>query len=121
LAASSTTAPKHWLLPLRIWWAAELRTNPSRSITSSTRSRVAGATRSGRFSTLDAVPSDTPACSATSRIVIRPTAAGRVIRAARAGLAGGFVASLRRGVNGFLPWVLTQDARPTLADAWSEE
>jgi hypothetical protein len=36
---------------------------------SSTRARVAGATSSGRFSTLDTVPTDTLACVATSRML----------------------------------------------------
>ena len=36
---------------------------------SSTRARVAGATTWGRFSTFDTVPTDTPALTATSRML----------------------------------------------------
>jgi len=46
--------------------SASCATRPSSAIALSTRSRVAGATRSGRLSTLDTVPSDTPARAATS-------------------------------------------------------
>ncbi|MEZ5251418.1 MAG: hypothetical protein R2713_20055 [Ilumatobacteraceae bacterium] len=40
--------------------------NPSSSMTASTRSSVAGATRDGLFSACDTVAIETPACSATS-------------------------------------------------------
>ncbi|MDN4174205.1 FGGY-family carbohydrate kinase [Nocardioides sp. SOB77] len=43
-----------------------MRTKPSSAITRSTRSRVPGLTRSGRFSTFETVPSETPAAAATS-------------------------------------------------------
>ena len=43
----------------------------------STRASVSGATISGRFSTFEAVPSETPACSATSRMVTRTEAGWR--------------------------------------------
>jgi hypothetical protein len=43
-----------------------LRTKPSSSIARSTRCLVAAATNSGRLSTFDTVPTDTPARAATS-------------------------------------------------------
>jgi len=43
-----------------------LRTKRSSAIAASTLARVAGLTRSGRLSTLDTVPRETPAAAATS-------------------------------------------------------
>ncbi len=56
--------------PARSVAADPFGTQPSAAIASRTRSRVASATRSGRFTTFETVPTDTPACSATSLIVI---------------------------------------------------
>ena len=56
--------------PARSCRAASLRTKPSASIAARTRSVVDGATLSGGFSTLETVPTDTPARSATSRTLI---------------------------------------------------
>ena len=68
---------------------------------------------SGRLRTFDAVPSDTPACSATSRIVTRLDGCRRRTPSVRAVLADERGAALRRDVNGLLalglPWV-TRDA-----------
>ena len=54
------------LVPARSWRADSLRTKPSSAIASSTLARVAPLTRSGRFRTLETVPSETPARAATS-------------------------------------------------------
>src|SRR5471030_561170 len=62
---------------------------------SRTRASVSGASTSGRFSALDAVPSDTPARSATSLIVTLPCAE----RCPGARDLGGFGGSLRRSVT----------------------
>ena len=66
LEALSTTRPTLRLRPARSWLAAALRTKPSFSIAVLTRSRVAAETRSGWLSTLDTVPTETPASRATS-------------------------------------------------------
>ena len=66
LAASSITYAIERLRPSRSWRPDSLRTKPSSAIASSTRSRVATATSSGRFSTFDTVPTETPARAATS-------------------------------------------------------
>ena len=55
------------LRPARSWRAASLRTNPRLSMAARTRSAVAGATLSGRFSTFETVPTETAATAATSR------------------------------------------------------
>ncbi len=57
------------LRPVRSWRAASLRMKPSSSIAARTRSSVGGATRSGRFSAFETVPSETPARLATSRML----------------------------------------------------
>jgi len=67
LRMSSTTRPIVRLRPARSWRAASLRTNPRRSMDACTRATVSGATFSGRLSTLETVPTETPASSATSR------------------------------------------------------
>jgi hypothetical protein len=54
------------LLPARSCRAVSLRTNPSSTIAAWTRVRVFSLTRCGRLSTLDTVPTDTPARAATS-------------------------------------------------------
>src|SRR5689334_4846424 len=54
------------LRPAASWRAEALGTNPSSAMADSTRARVAGRTESGRFRTLETVPSDTPALAATS-------------------------------------------------------
>ena len=54
------------LVPIRSWRANSLRTKPRSAIARSTRSRVAALTTAGRLSTLETVPSDTPAAAATS-------------------------------------------------------
>src|SRR5471032_104031 len=120
LEASRTTAPKQRLAPPRIWCAAELLTKPSRSITARTRSRVAGATTSGRLSTFEAVPNETPACSATSLIVTRPEIARRVAAGPFGGAAGGFPGFSRRSVTFSSGWGwrhLTRAGRSSFAAA----
>ena len=62
------------LEPRRSCRADSLRTNPSSAIAASTLARVAAATREGRLRTLDTVPSDTPASTATS-LTLAPRAA----------------------------------------------
>ncbi len=69
LRTSSRMKPIELLLPALSCRAASLRTKPSWSIAARTRSRVAGATFSGRFKTLETVPRATPARSATSRML----------------------------------------------------
>src|ERR1039457_2857248 len=69
-ATSSTIRPIIRLRPARNCRADSFRTNPSALIDSCTRSRVEAATMSGRFSTLDTVPTDTPACAATSLMLM---------------------------------------------------
>ena len=54
------------LRPCRSWRAASLRTQPSSSMAACTRSAVSALTLPGWFSTLDTVPTDTPARRATS-------------------------------------------------------
>src|SRR5487761_402514 len=65
-ATSSTTTPIVRLRPARSWRADSLRTNPSALIAACTRARVSSETMSGRLRTLETVPTDTPACAATS-------------------------------------------------------
>lgn len=48
--------------------ADSLRTYPSSSMAASTRVRVSGSTASGRLITWDTVPTEIPACRATSLI-----------------------------------------------------
>src|SRR5579859_5246148 len=50
----------------RSWRADSFLMKPSCLIASPTRLRVGSATMSGRFSTLETVPTETPACAATS-------------------------------------------------------
>jgi hypothetical protein len=57
---------------------------------------------------LDAVPSDTPACSATSRIVTRPMGAWRALPTARRAASGPAATSSRLAVNAFLSVDLSQ-------------
>jgi hypothetical protein len=54
------------LLPARSWRADSFRTKPSDAIAASTFARVTGLTTSGRFSTFDTVPRETPAAAATA-------------------------------------------------------
>ena len=54
------------LRPARSWRAGSLRTKPRAMIANCTRVRVSSATRSGRFKTLETVPTETPARAATS-------------------------------------------------------
>ncbi|GAB2685750.1 hypothetical protein GCM10009743_71320 [Kribbella swartbergensis] len=54
------------LLPARSCRADSFRTKPSEAIAASTFARVIGLTTSGRFSTFDTVPKDTPAAAATA-------------------------------------------------------
>ncbi|GAA3095396.1 hypothetical protein GCM10020001_009290 [Nonomuraea salmonea] len=63
---SITLRPIVLLCPARSVEAEPCRTNPSSLMAASTRSRVAGATLPGRFSTLETVPGETPASAATS-------------------------------------------------------
>ena len=60
------------LRPARNWRAASLRTKPSSSIARSTLSLVSWPTRSGRLSTLETVPRETPARWATSFTLADP-------------------------------------------------
>ena len=69
-ATSRTTRPMVRLRPARSWRADSFLTKPSALIAAFTRSRVGWATMSGRFSTLETVPTDTPACAATSLMLI---------------------------------------------------
>jgi hypothetical protein len=71
LAMSSRIAPTVVMVPARSVRAEPLGTNDSASIAWSTRSRVGADTRSGRFSTFETVPSETPACRATSLMLVR--------------------------------------------------
>jgi hypothetical protein len=57
------------LCPARSCRADSLRTKPSAAIAASTRSRVVALTTSGRLRTLLTVPTETRACSATSRML----------------------------------------------------
>ena len=66
LATSSTTSPIVRLRPARSWRADSLRMKPSSLMAARTRLRVGSATTSGRFSTLETVPRETPARAATS-------------------------------------------------------
>src|SRR3954471_19189677 len=70
LAMSRTTRPSVRLRPARRWRADSLRTKPRAAIASSTRRRVVSLTVSGRFRTLLTVPTETPACPATSRMLV---------------------------------------------------
>src|SRR6516162_3780250 len=70
LATSRTTRPIVRLRPARSWRADSFLTNPRALIAAFTRSRVDGATMSGRFSTLETVPTETPACAATSLMLM---------------------------------------------------
>ena len=97
LDASRMTAPNARLDPPRIWRAAELRTKPRLSIASRTRASVSGASTSGRFSALDAVPSDTPASSATS-LIVTLACADRCPAARDRGGFGGSLRLFRHGV-----------------------
>src|SRR5690625_1800803 len=63
---SRTTTPTVVTLPARRLRARPLGTKDSSAIAASTRSLVACATASGRLSTLETVPTDTPASFATS-------------------------------------------------------
>ncbi|GAA4730285.1 hypothetical protein GCM10023328_06440 [Modestobacter marinus] len=70
------------LRPARRWRADSLRTKPSAVIALSTRSRVAGLTESGRLRTLLTVPTETPAWTATSRMLAvsaAPSVPGRPV------------------------------------------
>ena len=78
-AMSSTMAPTVWMVPARSCRAEALRTNCSSSIASRTRSRVVSLTWSGRLSTLETVPTDTPARLATSVMDGRRSARPRVV------------------------------------------
>ena len=69
-ATSSTIRPIMRLRPARSCRADSFRTNPRALIEACTRSRVEAATTSGRFITLDTVPTDTPACAATSLMLM---------------------------------------------------
>ncbi len=69
LATSNTTRPMARAVPARSWRADSLRTKPRSLMALSTRARVAWATRSGWLSTLETVPTDTPARTATSRML----------------------------------------------------
>src|SRR3984885_11171633 len=66
LATSRTTRPMVRLRPARSWRADSFLTKPRALIAAFTRSLVGCATMSGRFSTLDTVPTETPAWAATS-------------------------------------------------------
>src|SRR5215831_9400151 len=70
LATSRTTRPIVRLRPARSWRADSFLTNPRALIAAFTRSRVGCATMSGRFSTLETVPTETPACAATSLMLM---------------------------------------------------
>ena len=63
---SITTMPIDRLRPARSCRADSLGTQPSLAMAVVTRSRVCSLTRSGEFTTLDTVPSETPASAATS-------------------------------------------------------
>ena len=67
--ASRTMRPTVRLWPARSWRAASLRTKPSSLIAERTRWEAAAETLAGRLSTLDTVPTDTPARAATSRML----------------------------------------------------
>ena len=67
---SSTTKPTVELVPARSWRAASLRRYPSVSIAFCTRVMDSAETSSGRLSTLDTVPTETPASLATSRMLV---------------------------------------------------
>jgi hypothetical protein len=54
------------LRPARSWRADSFLMKPSCSMAARTRLRVGSATMSGRFSTLETVPTETPAWAATS-------------------------------------------------------
>ena len=66
LAISITTMPIERLRPARSWRADSLRTQPSFSIASSTRCRVASETTAEELITFETVPTETPASAATS-------------------------------------------------------
>jgi len=63
---SKTTSPRERLRPAFSVLAELLRTKPSSAIAMATRRRTAALTCSGRFSTLETVPTETPARSATA-------------------------------------------------------
>ena len=66
---SGTISPTSVACPARSVAAELFGTQPSVAIASRTRTRVESVTRSGRFTTLETVPTDTPARSATSLMV----------------------------------------------------
>ena len=70
LRMSGTISPTSVARPARSVAAEPFGTQPSSSIASRTRSRVSSATRSGRLTTFETVPTETPARSATSLIVM---------------------------------------------------
>ena len=70
LPMSITTMLTTRLRPARSWRADSFGTQPSLAIAVSTRSRVVGLTRSGEFTTLETVPSETPASVATSFMLV---------------------------------------------------
>jgi len=55
-----------WLMPARNWRAASFRTKPSLSMADWTLRVTSAETFCGRFSTLETVPTETPASAATS-------------------------------------------------------
>ena len=71
--ASRKTYAMIRLLPARSWRADSLRTKPRSAMADSTRALVSGRTRSGRLSTFETVPTETPARSATSLIPAGPS------------------------------------------------
>ena len=66
---SGTISPTSVACPARSVAAEPFGTQPSVEIASRTRTRVDSVTRSGRLTTFETVPTDTPARSATSLIV----------------------------------------------------
>jgi hypothetical protein len=69
LPMSTRTMPTVSVVPAARLRAALLRTNPRWAIAASTLRRVVSATRSGRFSTFETVPTATPALRATSSML----------------------------------------------------
>src|SRR5215468_2604271 len=65
-ATSSTTSPMVRLRPARSWRADSFLMKPSCLMAACTRLRVGSATTSGRLSTFETVPTETPAYAATS-------------------------------------------------------
>src|SRR5262249_28402633 len=65
-ATSSTTRPMVRLRPARSWRADSFLMKPRCLMAACTRLRVGSATTSGRLSTLETVPTETPAYAATS-------------------------------------------------------